>query len=195
MIGCLRFRADPGGRDDLEYFAQDDGKYVSKGLPGMAGGSGAVRIAISILPIVVMAGIFFKSAGGVVDTETMFPFLIMGSVFILSSIIAAVIRRKSHGSGVVVDQMKGTITYRKPGGQRYTVPLSTVREIGLQTSGEDLYAYSEKKKIGALVYLMTMDDKRIPLAYSRQGHEFRQFADELSVITSLPVREHTGGEQ
>jgi hypothetical protein len=195
MIGCLRFRADPGGKDDLEYFTQDAGRYVSRSLPGMAGGSGVARIAISILPIMVIAGIFFSSTGRGADTETMFPFLIMGSVFILSSIIAAVIRRKSHGSGVVVDQMKGTITYRKPGGQRNTVSLSTVREIGIQISGRDMYSCSEKSYIGALIYLMTMEDKRIPLAYSRKGHEFRQFADELSIITSLPVRERTDGEK
>ncbi|MBN2586018.1 MAG: hypothetical protein JXA64_10345 [Candidatus Fermentibacteraceae bacterium] len=178
----------------MEYFTQDDGRYVSKGVPGMSGGSGALRIAVSILPMVVLAGIILNSSGRSLEMNPALPLIVMGSVFGLSSLLAAVLKSRGRGSGVVVDQMKGTVTYRKPGGQRHTVQLSAVKEIGLQISGADMYTGSEKKNdTGALIYLMTPDDRRIPLAYSRKGRELRQFADELSILTSLPVLEHIGG--
>lgn len=178
----------------MEYFEQKDGRYISKGIPGAPGGSGAVRIAVTFLPVVVITGIYLSSRGSGIEIEKMLPFLIMASVFLLSSILAAVLRKGVHGSGLIVDQMNGTISYRKPGGHRHSIPLSELREIGLQISNGDMNTYSGGNR-GSMLYLMPRDGTRLPLAYSRKGSDLRQFADELSIVTSLMVREHSGREQ
>lgn len=157
----------------------------------MSRGSGAVRIALTLLPVLVMAGIYLNSNGRDFRIGTALPFVIMASVFLLSSVLASFLRRMGHGSGVVVDQMKGTMNYRKPGGQRHSVNISDIREIGLQRSGTGTYDNQGGRAGGALLYLMKDDGSRIPLAFSNRGQELRQFADELSIVTSLSVREHT----
>jgi hypothetical protein len=68
-------------------------------------------------------------------------------------------------------------------------------EIGLQVSEGDAYTYTGSGKRGSLLYLMPREGPRLPLAYSSKGTELRLFADELSIVTSLTVREHTGGKQ
>lgn len=178
----------------MEYFREDEGKYVSRRLPGAPGGSGAVRAVLTLLPLLVLGGIYFSSVRNDPDPASRIPFLVMGGIFIFTWYLTSVLRRRGRGSGVTVDQMKGTIRYRRPGGQRHEMPVAAVRQIGIQMAGGSMYDGSGRTG-GGMLFLLTEDGKRVPIAYSRKGYELRQFADELSILTSLTVDQTTGDRE
>lgn len=175
----------------MEYFRQDSGRYISKGVPGMPGGSPLVRMFIFLVPILVLGGIYINASKMGSNMGLTYPFLIFGVIFIFNFGLAAVLRKKGHGAGMVVDQMKGTITYKRPGGTRQTVPISSIDEIGFLYSGGDMYDRSSGLKGGAAIYLHMNDDRKISVAYSRKPDELKLFADEMSIITSLTVKQYT----
>lgn len=176
----------------MEYFRQDDGKYISSGVPGMTGGSPFARILLPLLPMLIIAGIYISNSEEGAGMTPGLPFLIIGIVFVLSFVMAAVLRRKGHGAGIVVDQMKGTLIYRRPRGAKRTVPISSIKEIGFFTPGESKYGYTGSGKAAAILFLRNKEGEKLPLAYSRKPVELKQFADELSIISSLTVSQHTG---
>lgn len=178
----------------MEYFQQKKEMYVSRRVPGLRGRSGAGRFTLAALPLVLLAGIYLSSGSGGIDLKEVFPFLVIGSVFLFVPVLAGILARRSHGSGVAVDRTKGTLSYRSPGGARHSVDIAKLKEIGLQRTGESMYAFGEGKG-HVLVYLLTGDDRRVPLAFGKQGEELRRFADELSILTSLPVKEHSRDER
>lgn len=178
----------------MEYFREEEGKYISKGVPGASGGSGAVRAVLTLLPLMVLGGIYFTSVRNDPDPAARIPFLVMGGIFLFTWYLTSVLRRRGHGSGLTVDQMKGTIRYRRPGGQRHEMPVAAVREIGIQMAGGGMYDGSGRTG-GGMLFLLTEEGKRVPIAYSRKGNELRHFADELSILTSLTVNQSTGGRE
>lgn len=176
----------------MEYFRQEDGKYISSGVPGMVGGSPFARILLPLLPMLIIAGIYISNSKEGTGMFPGVPFLIMGAFFILTLVFAAVLRRKGHGSGIVVDQMKGTVIYRKPGNAKRTVPVSSIREIGFYTPGENKYGHSGSRKGPAVLFLRTQEGEKLPVAYSGKPEELKHFADELSIVSSLTVSQYTG---
>lgn len=176
----------------MEYFRQDDGKYISSGVPGMRGGSPFARILLPLLPMLIIAGIYISTSEASSEMTARLPILIMGSIFILSLVFAAVLRRKGHGSGIMVDQMKGTVIYRRPGGSRRTVSVSSISEIGFFTPGGSKYGYSGNGKAAAVLFLRTQDGEKLPVVYSGKPEELKHFADELSIVSSLTVSQYTG---
>jgi hypothetical protein len=173
----------------LDYFKQTDGKYISRKVPGMPGGSPVIRVILMIVPIVALAVVYLQTGPKERDFQTIMPFIAIGSVFALSFIFSLFLRKRGFSSGIVVDQMQGKITYRRPGASRQTVPISATREIGVQLSGSGTYPGSGKPQGLSALYLILEDGRKLPMLYSRKGYELRRFADELSVITSLSVRE------
>lgn len=176
----------------MKYFRQEDGKYISSGVPGIHGGSPFARILLPLLPMLIIAGIYLGTGEAGSEMTVGLPILIMGAFFILSLVFAAVLRRKGHGSGIVVDQMKGTVIYRRPGNARRTVPVSSIREIGFYTPGENKYGHSGSRKGSAVLFLRTKEGEKLPIAYSGKPEELKHFADELSIVSSLTVSRYTG---
>ncbi|OPL17873.1 MAG: hypothetical protein AVO35_08320 [Candidatus Aegiribacteria sp. MLS_C] len=176
----------------MDYFQQKDDRYVSRGVPGLQSRSGAARFTLAALPLVLLAAIYFSSGSRGIDIKEVLPFLVIGSVFLFSSVLAGILAGRGHGSGVVVDQTGGTLSYRVSRGPRRTMGIADLKEIGIQMTEENVSAYGDGKG-HALVYLLTADDRRVPLAFGKSTRELRQFADELSILTSLAVKEYSGG--
>lgn len=181
---------------DFEYFRERDGKYLSTGIPGMPGSSTVVRAAISLVPVVIIAFIYISGPGRQgFQIESLIPFAMMAAVFTFSSVISFFIRKTSFTSGVMVDQIQGTIYYRRPGARKKSVPISSIRSLGFQSSGSVTSNVSGRFGGFAVVYLINEENGKIPVAYSRKGQELRRFADELSILTSLTVDEITGEKE
>ncbi|MBD3278365.1 MAG: hypothetical protein GF388_08700, partial [Candidatus Aegiribacteria sp.] len=129
----------------MQFFRENSGKYYSQNLPGLGGtGSGSVRVILSLLPVIVIGIVFVTNYDGKTDIEQIWPFILMAGIFILSAFISFFFRRRGFSAGIVVDQMKGTISYKRPGTQRHTVPISAISEIGLQTNTAAAYSAGSK---------------------------------------------------
>lgn len=175
----------------MQYFREINGKYYSQNLPGLGGAaSGALRVILSILPVIVLGIVFAANHNGKADLEQVWPFIIMGGIFLLSAVFSLFLRRRGYSAGIVVDQMKGTISYKRPGTQRHTVPISAISEIGLQTNAGGAYG-SGSGSMPGLLYLRTVQDAKHVILHSKKPIELRQVANELAVLTSLSVNEHS----
>lgn len=174
----------------MQYFKENNGKYCSQNLPGLGGsGSNALRVGLSLLPIVVIGIVFMSNYDGKTDMEQIWPFMLMGGIFVLTGFVSFFLRRRGLGAGIVVDQMKGTISFKRPGTQRHTVPISAISEIGLQTNAP---AYSSGSgSMPSILYLHTVQGAKHVILHSKKSIEIRQVADELAVLTSLTVNEHS----
>ena len=173
----------------MDYFEENSGKYISQKVPGMPGGSPLIRVVLMIIPMLVLAVVYMQTGPKERDFQTFLPFISIGSVFALSFVLSFFLRNRGYKAGIVVDQMQGTITFRRPGAQRHSVPISEAREIGVQLSGSGMYPESKSSGGLSILYLVLEAGGKLPMLYSKRSYELRRFADELAIITSLTVRE------
>ena len=185
----------------MEYFSEKNGRYVSKGIPGSGSSrSSIVRIIITLIPVLVFGGIYLSmqsnNAGMKnMDIKDMTPFILVIGIFMITNIFFAFIRKAGLTAGVIVDQMQGTVLYKRPGGHRHSVPLLSLKEIGLQIAGADRYGVTTGKGMGGgVLFLVTRDEKKHPIAFGRDSIKLRQVADELSILTSLSVNEYSSDQ-
>lgn len=175
----------------MQYFRDKGGSFHSTGVPGM-GGSSAARLIGGLVPILVLGIIYVTSSSSTgMKLEQMFPFYIAGGILVLSLGLSLFLRNRGLGTGIVVDQMSGTVSFKRPGsGSRRKMSLTELDEITLLTTGSSGYSYSSGKgPAGATVSLRTMNGQSHLLSVSRDLMKMRGFADELAILTSLSVNE------
>jgi len=180
---------------EVEYFTEKNGKYYSRKSSGGNRRSAYVRIPLTVVPVFVMLGIYVISLKNGAGQEDLFPIIIGISFFLIIALLSFFLRKMGFGAGIIVDQMQGRLSFKLPTGQRHTIPIDKIKEIGLQHSRNSVSADRStpgNSKIFTLLFLLTRDDKKHPVMYGRNAMEIRQFADELSILVSATVREYTG---
>jgi len=165
----------------MDYFRERDGMFYGKAIGTQGSRSPVLRLVVSLFSLMIFASIFLsipREAQGFPDKDA----LILGaSVFVFANILAFALRKAGFATGMVVDQTKGTLSFRIPGGQRKAVGIDTIDKIVLQTRSEK----------SAVIILLFKDGTRTPVQISSNPVLLRQAADELSVLTSVTVSEET----
>ncbi len=162
----------------MDFFREKNNRYIADSLSGNPGARSTLRIGILFIAAGVFAFVVFLSPMNK-DLPDKTPLIIGMGVFILVNIIAILLRSAGHGSGIIVDQMNGTLSYRKPGGNRHTVTLSSLKGIML----------SMIPGRAAILSLEKADGGRHIVMYCSDTMKMRMFAGELSTLTSLTVTE------
>ncbi len=162
----------------MEFFREKNNKYYADSISGNPTARSAIRIGMLFVAAGVFAFVIFLSPAKE-DISDRTPLIIGMGVFLLVNLISVLLRRAGHGSGVIVDQMNGTVSYRKPGGNRHTVPLSSLNGIILTVIPMKASILNLEKSGGGRHIVM----------YSSDTMKMRMFADELSTLTSLTVSE------
>ena len=161
----------------MELFREKNGKYYADSL-SQAGGKTSLRLVILFVGIAGFAGFMFLSpVQKEIPDRT--PLMIGMGIVILSNLIALLLKRAGHGSGIIVDQYSGTLSYRKPGGNRHNVQVSSLRKIIISVIPDKASILSLEKSDGGRHVVM----------YSSDTMKMRQLADELSSLIALTVGE------
>jgi hypothetical protein len=162
----------------MEFFRERNGKYHADSLAEGAPGKAALRMGIMFVVMGVFAfTMFFSQARNQIQDKT--PLLIGLSVVVFANLISLGLRRAGHGSGITVDQMNGTVSFRKPGGNRITVETASLSEIVIDIVPMKASVLCLEKNGGGRYVVM----------YSGDEMKMRMLADELSTLISLTVRE------
>jgi hypothetical protein len=147
-----------------------------------------LRLFLALIPVVAIVAMYLNTGnqGGSVP-----PLPLVGGgvvLFLLIFGMAEMMRRAGHGPGVVVDRSKATLSYKTPGrySTRHHIPLAELKELVVV-----------RKEIGSspsgptidFLFLVTRDGESHRTLYSQQQGVMRRFADELSTLTSVSVRE------
>jgi len=174
----------------MEYFKDKGGRFQSTGIPGM-GRTPVLKMIGGLVPILVIGVIYITTSSRTgMKPEQMYPFYIAGGIVVLSLALSMFLRSRGMGSGITVDQMSGTISFKRPGsGSRFQMPLAELDEITLLIMGEASSYGATGGRTGATLSIKTRAGQSHMLAFGRDPVRMRQLADELSIITSLSVKE------
>ena len=168
----------------MEFFNEKNGKYFAESISGNPTTRTAVRMGMVLIGAGVFAYVLFLSPmKDQIQDRT--PLLIGMGVFLFVNLISVFLRSAGLGSGVVVDQMNSTVSYRKPGGNRQSVPLSSLKSIIITVVPMKASILSLEKAQGGRHIVM----------YSSDPMKMRMFADELSTLTSLTVNEEVNEQK
>lgn len=169
----------------MEYFQDRNGRYV--GMLERKGGN-VLRLFLVLIPVVAIVAIYLNTGnqGGNVP-----PLPLVGGIVVLFLLVygmAEMMRRSGHGPGVVVDRNKASLSYKTPGrySTRRHIPLAELKELVVVRKGA---ASSPSGPTIDILFLLTRDGKSHQTLHSSQQGVMRRFADELSTLTSVPVRE------
>ena len=162
----------------MEFFREKNGKFYADSLSGNKAGKNAFRFIILFMAAGGFAAYIFLSPDKQ-DLPDKTPLIIGFSIFLFTNLIAMGLRKAGHGSGIIVDQMNSTISYRKPGGNRHSVPFSALKNIIISIVPEK----------ASVLCLANYDGTRHVVMYSSDTMQMRQLADELSSLVSITVDE------
>ena len=162
----------------MEFFTEKNGRYVADPLSGNQSARTAVRMIIVLGALGVLSYLLFFSPAGR-NQDSRIPLMIGMGVLLFNLLISFVLKRAGFGNGVMVDMGTGTISFRKPGGNRYSLPVSTLQGLVI----------SEVPMKDSILSLERTDGKRHILTYCQDTMQMRMFAGELSSLTSLTVKE------
>lgn len=163
----------------MEFFKEKNGRFHAQPISGPGARSPVLRFVVTLIPLAIIAGLYFYSPVGEKGSADRTPLIIGGCIVLFSNIISLGIRKAGFGSGIAVDQMTGSLTFRKPGGNRTKVQITDLKEIILNTVPGK----------ASILCLLKRDNTRYILMYARDTMQLRQLADELSTLTSLTVNE------
>ncbi len=152
-------------------------------------GSSVLKLLLALIPVVAIVVIYLNTGdqGG-----SGLPLPVVGGIVVLFLLIFAMahfMRRAGHGPGVVVvDRTKGTVSWRASSrySSRHTLPLGELRELVIVKKGAGSAGSAPAVEV---LYLVTQDGKGHQALYSREPGVMRKFAEELSGLTSLSIRE------
>ncbi len=169
----------------MEYFQDRNGRFV--GMVQKKGGN-VLRLFLILIPIVAIVAIYLYTGNQGGDVP---PLPLAGGIVVLFLLIfgmAELMRRSGHGPGVVVDRNRGTLSYKTPGrySTRRSIPLGEMKELVVVRRGA---AASPSGPTIDILFLVTRDGKSHQTLHSSEQGVMRRFADELSALTSVPVRE------
>lgn len=174
--------------DTVECFDERDGRYLSKPIQSTGGKSPALRIVLSFLPVILMAGIFV----GLSDTHgnrDSGPLIFAAAILVFTNLIALLVRKFSMSGRIAVDQMQGTVTFARAGGKRKTVNTGELDRITIaplnRPDGNRMV--TRGKPWTALSLRTSMGDSHTLMSVQGDASRLRQLADELSVLTSVSV--------
>ncbi|MCK5035657.1 MAG: hypothetical protein KAS73_07190 [Candidatus Sabulitectum sp.] len=167
----------------MEFFNEKNGRYFAKAGNMGIGGKPVIAIAMGILPIIIFGAIFLLTPQdqGKGDITNNIHIIIAAGIFVLANLIGFFIRKAGLGSGITVDQMERTITFKRPGTQRRTMNIDSIQKILLKTI----------QGSAAMLSLTSLDGNNHLLSVSRNPDQMRRMADELSTLTSITVYEET----
>lgn len=164
----------------MQFFREKNGKYIA----GSVSGNPSVRSALRAGMVLVSAGIFayvlfMSPIRDQIEDKT--PLFIAFGVVLFTNTFFFMMRRAGMGADLIVDQMNGTLSYRKPGGHRQSVPISELK--GLILTVVPMKA--------SILSMENTDGTRRILMYSTDTDKMRMYAGELSTLTSLSVSEES----
>lgn len=164
----------------MEFFKEKNGKFVAESISGNPRANSAVRMGVFLIAVGAFAFYFFMSPSKE-SFQDKTPLLIAMGAVVFTNVIVLLLRSAGHGSGIIVDQMNGTLSYRKPGGNRHKVPLDSLGSIIITEIPMRASVLSLEKSSGGRHVIM----------YSGDTMKMRMMAGELSTLTSLTVKEET----
>lgn len=162
----------------MEFFREKNGRYLAGSLSGNASAGPAMRIVMFFVAAAVFLFVVFLSPmrNSFPDRT---PLIIAMGAAIIANMVILLFRRAGHGSDMIVDQTNHTVSFRNPGGIRYTVPLNSLKGIVMTEIPMKISYLSLEKKDGDRYILMN----------SKDTMKMRMFANELASLTSLTVSE------
>ncbi len=163
----------------MEFFKEKNGRFQAKPISGPGARSPVLRFVVTLIPLAIIAGLFYFSPVGAKGSTDRTPLIIGGCIVLFSNIITLGIRKAGFGSGIAVDQMTGSVIFRKPGGNRTTVQVTDLKEIVINTVHGK----------ASILCLLKRDNSRYIVMYAKDTMQLRQLANELSTLTSLTVNE------
>lgn len=169
----------------MDYFQDSNGRCV--GLVQKKGAN-VLRLLLGLIPVVAILAIYLNTGDRGANVP---PLPLVGGIVVLFLLIfgvAELMRRSGHGPGVVVDRNKGTLSYKTPGryGTRRSIPLGEMKELVVVRRSA---ASSPSGPTIDILLLVTRDGKSHQTLHSSEQGVMRRFADELSTLISVPVRE------
>lgn len=165
----------------MEYFIERNGRFFAKAGNTYPAGSPIIRIALTLIPMGVIAAVYFHSSVSKSPTSDSTLIIPIVAIIILSNLIAFFIKKAGFSAGITVDQMERTISIQRPGMQRTSMNFDSIEEITLRVDPGK----------AAVLSLISRDGTSHLLYLSRDPMAMRQMADELSTLISVTVSEET----
>jgi len=163
----------------MEFFREKNGRFHAQPITGSGARSPIVRFVVTLIPIAILAGLYFLSPLGEKGSADRTPLILGGAVVLFGNVVSFFLRSAGFGSGITVDQMNGTISFRKPGGNRTTVQVTSLKNITINTIPGK----------ASILCLSKPDKSRYVVMFSKDTDKMRRLADEFSSLTSLTVTE------
>lgn len=162
----------------MEFFREKGDRFMAESISGNPGARSGLRLLMLLLSVGVVAYILFFTPAGE-NPDNRIPLIIGMAVLLFSSGMSMVLRKAGLGSGLVVDLSRGTLSYRKPGSNRYRVHIASLKRIIITTIPTKASILTIEKRDGGRHILM----------YSTDTMKMRMFAEELASLTSLTLDE------
>lgn len=163
----------------MQYFKEKDDKYFARPGNSNSAGSRFPQIALVFVPIIVGIFVYLQASKTKGVSQSIMPIILLFSIFTIANLISFFLKKAGLGAGITVDQIERTIKYKRPGAQRRSLSIDSIREISLKVNSDK----------AATLSLITLDDQRHFLNASRDVMMMRQFTDELSTLISVTVNE------
>ena len=175
----------------MELFEERNGLYVSKHVQTPGNKSPIARVVLSLLPLLLMGGLFLglSEGKGALDTR---PLIIMAGVFLFPNVLALLIRKFGVSGRIIVDQMQGTVTFAPIGGKRTILQISELARITLAPAKKTQDRSTPSASRGGAWMVLGLESsagKGYRLIIQSDAPRLRMLADELSVLTSVTVSE------
>lgn len=163
----------------MEFFQEKNGVYHADPISGSGGKGTILRILVSLIPLGVIAYLLYSSPMGKQGSENRIPLIIGAGMFLFTNLLMFVLKKAGFRSGISVNQMDGTLAFRKPGGNKISVQITSLNKIVIDTVPMKASVLCLSKAAGGRHVVM----------FSKDTMQLRQLADELSTLTSLSVSE------
>ncbi len=177
----------------MEFFEERQGLYISRRITGFGYKSPIVRAIVSLLPLLLIGGLFLgtsREGGSGFDNRLL---IIMAGILFISNIVGLLARRFSTSGKIVVDQMQGNVTFSPIGGRRTSLSLVDLERITLAPvkvrSGK--VSSGTRGRTWMVLGLENAAGENYRLIMQSDAHLLRMLADELSILTSAAVSENT----
>lgn len=177
----------------MELFEERNGLYISKPVQGPGSRSPLARILLSLLPFVLIGGLFLgtsREGGSGFDNRLL---IIMAGILFISNIVGLLARRFSTSGKIVVDQMQGNVTFTPIGGRRTSLSLVDLERITLapvKAKGGNVTS-GTRGRTWTVLGLENAAGENYGLVMQSDAGLLRMLADELSILTSTTVSEKT----
>ena len=151
-----------------------------------------MKIFLSFMPVLFMAGLFIGISDRTGGERNLQPLVIAAVILVVTNVVSLLIRRFTLSGRIAVDQMQGTVTFVPVGGRKTTLHTGELASITISPLRKpDGTPVVRKKRAVTILGLSTVSgdgDYRLT-AFQGDPAVLRGMADELSVLTSVTVRE------